>query len=571
MRSLKRRLGDPGRTRVVVLLACVLALESADLATVGAAAPQLQAAFHISNAQLGLLAAISTFVGAVATVPIGALTDRVRRVSLLAVAVSLWAVAMGACAVAQTYVWLLLARLALGAVTATAGPAIASLTGDFFPAAERGKIYGYILSGELVGAGIGFVVSGSVAAAVSWRAAFAILALPAAALVLAIWRGLPEPARGGQGRQARRQPQPAGVARREVESQQVAPAPERVLDRDPGTLPLGQAIRYVLRIPTNRWLIAAASVAYFFFAGMRTFALVFVRGHLGLGQSAATAVLFLAGVGSLVGVLVSGRLADRLIRGGRLDGRVLVGALGYLAASAFLAPALLLASLPLVLPLLVVSSAALAAPNPPLDAARLDIVPAGLWGRAEGVRTLLRQSAQAAAPLLFGLLADALGGADTGGARQHVSPATARALQETFLIMLVPLALNGLMLLVARRRYPADVAAAIASERSPMGAGDDSPQRVRSRAGRRRGRSSAASPTAGSAGYCALTDPSDCVSACRRSATPRDRLVRLRCRSEPAAGHACSGRACIRARSMQTRAGRTGPAAACQALEYVES
>jgi MFS family permease len=48
---------------------------------------------------------------------------------------------------------LLLARLLLGAVTATAVPAVASLTGDFFPAGERGRIYGYISVGEVAGAG----------------------------------------------------------------------------------------------------------------------------------------------------------------------------------------------------------------------------------------------------------------------------------------------------------------------------------------------------------------------------------------------------------------------------------
>jgi MFS family permease len=459
-----------GRTRVVVLLACVLGLESADLATIGAAAPQLQSAFHISNAQLGLLAAISTFVGALATVPMGALSDRVRRVTLLTVSVSLWALAMGACALAQTYGWLLLARLGLGAVTATAGPAIASLTGDFFPAAERGRIYGYILSGELLGAGIGFVISGSLASAVSWRAAFAVLALPAAALALAIARGLCEPERGAQGQD---EAQPFGVARRAVERRKVDPVPERVLQGDPRALTLPEAIRYVLRIPTNCWLIAAAAVGYFFFAGMRTFALVFVRGHLAITQSTATLVLFLAGTGSLAGVLVSGRLADKLIQRGRIDARVLVGAVSYLAAAAFLAPALLLTAIPVALPLLMAAGAALAAPNPPLDAARLDIIPAGLWGRAEGIRTLLRQSAQAAAPLLFGLVADALGGAPAGQAQQHIAPATTRALQETFLIMLVPLALTGFMLLAARRRYPSDVATAIASERSLRSAADN--------------------------------------------------------------------------------------------------
>jgi predicted MFS family arabinose efflux permease len=104
------------RTRVVVLFACVLALESADLATVGAAAPELEGAFHISNTQLGLLAAISTIVGALATLPIGALTDRVRRVPLLAAAVGLWGAAMVVSAAAQDYTWLLFSRLGLGAL-----------------------------------------------------------------------------------------------------------------------------------------------------------------------------------------------------------------------------------------------------------------------------------------------------------------------------------------------------------------------------------------------------------------------------------------------------------------------
>jgi MFS family permease len=40
---------------------------------------------------------------------------------------------------------LLVTRLALGAVTAPASPAIASLTGDHFPARERGRGYAYIL------------------------------------------------------------------------------------------------------------------------------------------------------------------------------------------------------------------------------------------------------------------------------------------------------------------------------------------------------------------------------------------------------------------------------------------
>ena len=58
----------------------------------------------------------------------------------------------------------------------------------------------------------------------------------------------------------------------------------------------------------------------------------------------------------------------------------------------------------------VAGAALISAANPPLDAARLDIMPAGLWGRAEGVRTFVRSLAQALAPLIFGELAALIGG-----------------------------------------------------------------------------------------------------------------------------------------------------------------
>jgi hypothetical protein len=47
-----------------------------------------------------------------------------------------------------------------------------------------------------------------------------------------------------------------------------------------------------------------------------------------------------------------------------------------------------------------------------------------------------------------------------------VTASATTSLEETFLIMLVPLALNGVLLLGARRSYVRDVATAVASERA---------------------------------------------------------------------------------------------------------
>ncbi|HZD65428.1 MAG TPA: MFS transporter, partial [Acidimicrobiales bacterium] len=200
MNRLNDLVGGPARRKVVLVLATVLGLESADLGAVSATASQLQAAFHVGKTDIGLLLAITQLVGAACTLPFGVLVDRIRRTRLLTAVAGLWAVAMGISGVAPSFLFLLLTRLFLGAVTAVAYPAIASLIGDYFPPAERGQIYGFVASGELIGAGFGIVVAGGAASAfATWRAAFFALALPSLAIVWLI-RRLPEPTRGGTSR-----------------------------------------------------------------------------------------------------------------------------------------------------------------------------------------------------------------------------------------------------------------------------------------------------------------------------------------------------------------------------------
>lgn len=472
-----------------MLLACALGLDAADKGTVGAVAAELEQHLHITPIQVGLLVTLSSATAAIATVPVGWLTDRINRVHLLAVTIVLWCVAMVLAGAAGSYGVLLLARIALGAVAATAGPTLASLTGDLFPAAERAKIWGMILSGELLGAGIGFLISGDLAGILSWRWAFWWLAAPGLVLAVALTKLLPEPARGGQsrlqpgaeevvgaqeieenGEDLDEQPDDAsaGLARKAVRRKGVEPDPELVLHHDPERMPLWEAVKYVLRVRTNLILIVASALGYFFFAGVQTFTVVLLRSHYGLGQSAASSLAAVIGLGALVGVVLSGRIADRRLRRGRLNARIVVGAAGPLIAAVLLVPALLSDVLVISLPLFVVAAAGLAASNPPLNAARLDIMHPRLWGRAEGVRTLLQMAAVAAAPLLFGVLSEEFGGPSQAvSGSEHVSGGHGVAL--AFLVMLVPMVAGALLVLRARRTYPRDVATAAASAEAAVG------------------------------------------------------------------------------------------------------
>jgi len=489
-----KRVGGPARARVIFLFGGVLALSGADGATVGAVAPQLEHALHIGNTKIGLLSSVALLVGAVFVIPVGLLVDRFKRVPLLSASIVLWSVASLASGFAGSYNSLLLARLALGAVIATAGPTIASLTGDYFPGRERARIYAYILGCEVAGTAAGFIVSGTVASVISWRAAFVLLAIPGFFLARTLWRTLPEPLRGGQSRlepgvldlheavaaassrvdsrdEHAGEPSPASDEpyRETARERGLKPDPRQVLTEDPRAMGVVDAIRYILSIPTNLLLIIGSSLGYFFFAGLQTFGILFVRGHYHVGQASAELALVLLVVGSLLGTLASGRVTDYAMRRGFLEARVIIPAACYLGAAALFVPGVLIGQLTPALWFDVAAAALLSAANPPLDAARLDIMPAGLWGRAESTRTFLRSLAQALAPLAFGGLADVIAGiapeqTPIGTHSAAISPSAATGLQFSFLIMLVSLAWAGVFLARARTTYPRDLVTAGASE-----------------------------------------------------------------------------------------------------------
>lgn len=477
-------LGGPVRTRVIVVLACLLALASADIATVGASATALRQTLHIDNTDIGLLVAVNSLVGAVASIPFGMLADRVRRTWTLGFAVVLWGVAMLLSATAASFGGLLFWRLWLGVVTAAAGPAVASLVGDYFLSAERGKIYSYILTGELVGAGVGFAITGDISA-LSWRAAFVILALAAFPLAWFLFR-LPEPVRGGtaallpEGTVAvpveQAAPRPSASAEAAVTSPGVtspgaaspegAPEPSRPQITDAQRLAAEQGIRpdlrlvararrprmglisatrFVLDVRTNVALIVSSACGYYFLAGVQTFGVEFVRSHYHVNAALANLLMIAIGGGAAVGVMSAGPLSDALLHRGRLRSRVMVAALAATFAVILFIPALITTSMLTALPYVIVAALALSAQNPPIDAARLDIMPSNLWGRAEGIRTFLRTAAQALAPLLFGAASDAFG------------------LRTTFMVMLLPLGASAYFLFRAVRTYPRDVATAAAA------------------------------------------------------------------------------------------------------------
>jgi predicted MFS family arabinose efflux permease len=458
------RTGSRARLGGVSTLAAVIALDGADKGTVSATATQLKDTFGIGNTDIGILLTVVSIVSALLSVPMGVLTDRISRTRVLTFSISGWSIAMVAGGAAQSYSWLLISRIGLAAVAAAAGPAVASLVGDLFPTEERAKIYGRILAGELVGTGFGLVGSTLVAGLFGWRAAFFWL-VPFTIVLAVVLARTREPARD-QAEVLRADPRHAAefqlteegdegdgrdAIRRALDDAGVQPRPELVLERSPEHMSLPAAVRYVLRVPTNRVLIIASALAYFFFAGLRGFAVEYAQDQYSVTKAEASGLMLIIGAGALVGVFVGGRSADGLLKRGVVNARIWVPVVVLLAAPVAIGPALWASELAIALPLLVIGAAMLSAANPAQDAARLDIMQPRLWGRSESIRSVARTALEAVAPVLFGFTSEHIAGGDGAG------------LQVAFLIFLLSLPAAGLMGLLALRSYPRDVATALAS------------------------------------------------------------------------------------------------------------
>jgi predicted MFS family arabinose efflux permease len=447
-------------------LGAVLGLDTADTGTVSAVSDQLKSAFHIGNTEIGLLLAVVSFIRAGATLPLGAFADRMPRRAILMVAIAGWGATMVASGLAGSYTFLLLTRLVLGAATAVAWPSVASLTGDFFPARERAGIYGMIISGELVGAGIGFFVSGEISTLLGWHWAFIVMALPSLLVIWGIWRYLPEPARGAQSwlkpgerdvtkaARPQRNERQSGADKSEVHEAaleaEIEPREHLVLHEDPTHRGWWWALGYLMRLPSYRLLIAASSLAYFFFSGISAFAMIYFTKHYGLSRGIVSPLVFTLGGGAIFGLIVGGRFSEWLLARGNLNARIIVPAVAVFVSVPLPGAGIWTTNVWVGVLLMTFGSGTLAAAIAPIDAARLDIVHPRLWGRGEAGRMTLRSLFEGGAPLLVGALSVWFGGG-------------AQGLMWTFLIMLIPLGGAGLFVLPGIRSYPRDIATAAAS------------------------------------------------------------------------------------------------------------
>jgi ABC-type branched-subunit amino acid transport system ATPase component/sugar phosphate permease len=167
----------------------------------GILVPNIRDAFHLSNAGILSVVAVAAIVGLALQVPIAQAADRHNRVRLMLLGAGIFACFVFGTGLAISAWMLVLMQSGAGVGQATVGPTHNPLIADWYPINSRPRVYSFYLGSNAVGAFVGPIIFGLLAAWLGWRAPFFALSVPVVILILLGLR-LREPSRGIQERMA---------------------------------------------------------------------------------------------------------------------------------------------------------------------------------------------------------------------------------------------------------------------------------------------------------------------------------------------------------------------------------
>jgi len=344
----------------------------------------------ISETQMGLLlgAAFSIFY-ALLGFPIARLADRTNRRNTMAGGIALWSVFTSLCATAHTYARLFLFRIGVGVGEASLnGPGV-SLLSDYFPRERRARALSIYSLGIYVGAGSAYFVGALIVGLITeggtwtvpvigpiypWQSVFLVVGLPGV-IIAALLLTVREPRRT-----EREQQQPMSALVEWVSSNKRTYIAHSV----------GFAASRLVNSALAFWLPS-------FF--LRTYGLP--AKDAGKAQGLLTMSI------GTIGVVCGGLVADRYVKGGRLNGPLRVGMIGAAGMIVSVTAMTLMPTAALAIVCLAVVNFFAAFPSGAAAAAAAEMAPPPLRAQAVALFFLvLALVAQTLGPYTVGLLSD---------------------------------------------------------------------------------------------------------------------------------------------------------------------
>jgi predicted MFS family arabinose efflux permease len=242
--------------------------------SVGGLLNEIATSLQIPIARAGMLIAAFGISAAICAPVLATLGSRIDRRKLLTWSMAVCAIANVFAALSQTYDQLLIARVLAAVTSAVYTPQVAATVSLLVAEEERAPTLGKLMVGWAIGSVAGNPLSVLVGTQFGWRVSFAALGIASAVVAVFVWRAIP-----------------LGV--------HVPP------------LSLERWYR-VFKAPALCWLTAATALTNIGSMVMLSFIAPIVKAVQGIDGTALAALFFVAGIGGLIGNVLSVRMVRRL-------------------------------------------------------------------------------------------------------------------------------------------------------------------------------------------------------------------------------------------------------------------
>ncbi len=280
-----------GSSGVLAVLCFVYVLNFLDRQLLSILAKPIQDSLHVTDGQLGLIGGLYfAFFYCFIAVPVGWFADRTNRVTVLSLACAIWSAATMCCGLATSYPQLVVARMTVGFGEAGGVPPSYALISDLFPPGRRGRALGIYHLGPPIGAALGIAFGASIAAAFDWRYAFITIGVVGLITAAAVRLFVREPMRGRF-------------------DASVAPVAKSGF---------GETLRAFFSRRTLVLASLGSGATQMITYGMGNFTTLFLMREKGMTlKEVAVWYALVAAIGMSSGMIVSGRLIDRMTRRSR--------------------------------------------------------------------------------------------------------------------------------------------------------------------------------------------------------------------------------------------------------------
>jgi MFS family permease len=408
-----------------IVLVAVNLVDGGSDSLVAAVLPSLQDHFGFGDAVGGAIPTTAAVVGLLVLLPAGYLADHFRRTRVLTIVVALWVVFSATSGLAVGLLMFFLARVGLGAAANIDNPNASSLIADYYPAAVRGRVYGYQRVAWVVGVALGLLVGGGLAELSGWRTPFFVMA-GAGVIITILCTTLREPPRGA------------------LDADDTSDLDTLELE---GDLPRTdwrtyvKEVRALLRIPTVRYLFIGVPITFIGFNGVAFWLPTFFQRTHDLGEGTAGAIT--GGVGliaALGGAVVGGVWGDRTHTRGPA-GRIAIVGFSLMIGGLILIAGVAVPPLALQIVIIAAGAFTLMLSTPNTAAAAAEVIPAARRGAGFAILNVLILMGAAFGPLLIGAVSALTG-----------------SLRVAMIIAFLPTLPGSLIVLRARATAAADAA-----------------------------------------------------------------------------------------------------------------